>query len=128
MSSCAAQKPHTEPVADKCEIQAHGVGLARDRTLAYFLHRLLDFREAELQAVAEMYGVRSEDLQMRKLPGDCPVSPLRLVSGCSVEQLNQISHRSVLVRVRMLLCHMPQADSAREQCINTMTPVISGVF
>jgi hypothetical protein len=69
-------------------------------TLVYFTHRLLDFREAELTAVAEMFGISPSDLNLRQISNDMPFSPLRLVSNVSNDQAKRIADRAMLVKVR----------------------------
>lgn len=68
-------------------------------TLAYMVHRLLDFREAELTAVADMYGIPGAALKMRTLPGDSTLSPFRLIDDVSAKQCNQICSRAILTKV-----------------------------
>ena len=75
-------------------------------TMAYMVHRLLDFREAELTAVADMHGVPASDLNLRTLPGDSTISPFRLVANVSTQQCNQICSRAVLTKV-----HIPMESS-----------------
>jgi hypothetical protein len=83
--------PKSEPI---------DVGNTVGSTMVYFTHRLLDFREAELTAVAEMSGIAPSDLELRQLSNDMPFSPLRLVSSLNDEQAKAIANRAVLVKVR----------------------------
>lgn len=67
-------------------------------TLCYMVHRLLDFREADIQAAAEAEGVSKEKLRLRLLPGDHPFSPLRLIDSPSEDTTLAIAQRAILAK------------------------------
>lgn len=70
-------------------------------TMVYFIHRLLDFREAELVAVADMLGVPAARLNIRRISNDLYFSPLRIVNAVSEEIAVAMANRAVLVKVRL---------------------------
>lgn len=101
MSCTAVEAPSQPHVA---EMPQHSSSLCQDAavygaTLVYFMHRLLDFREAELHALASMSGICRENLKQRKLPDDHDLSPLRVIAPLAREQQEQICSRAVLVKV-----------------------------
>eukprot|EP00892_Ulva_mutabilis_P012672 jgi/Ulvmu1/9778/UM056_0018.1 len=67
-------------------------------TLVYMVHRLLDFREAEFTAVANMCGVPAPDLVMQTLPGDSNMSPFRVAQGIARNKCSQICSRTILTK------------------------------
>ena len=87
--------PHAKALESPLELQCpYGC------TLAYMVHRLLDFREAETAAIANMHGLSASDLNMRTLPGDSTLSPFRLIDGVSASHCAQICSRAMLTKAR----------------------------
>jgi hypothetical protein len=70
-------------------------------TMVYFIHRLLDFREAELLAVADMLGIPPASLNIRRISNDLYFSPLRIVHAVSEEMAVAMANRAVLVKVSL---------------------------
>eukprot|EP00897_Mesotaenium_endlicherianum_P009267 jgi/Mesen1/8369/ME000464S07765 len=65
--------------------------------LCYFVHRHLDFRVAEIEALAGLAGI-TKPLQWRQLPGDHPDSPIHFVDLPSDEAARIIASRSMTMR------------------------------
>lgn len=90
----AGENSESEADASLCpEAAVHGA------TLVYFMHRLLDFREAELHALASMSGISQDELRQTKLPNDHALSPLRVIAPFARQQQEAICSRAVLVKV-----------------------------
>jgi len=68
--------------------------------LLYYLHRLIEFREQDLEAVAELHGLDAAQLNQRTLPGDPSWSPFRDADFPSVQAAVDIAQRALLLRVR----------------------------
>jgi hypothetical protein len=66
--------------------------------MLYMTHRLLDMRESEVEALAEMHGVSSSPggLNLRLLPNDSVFSPLRMMDVPNELAACKIGRRSVL--------------------------------
>lgn len=81
---------------------AAGPAAERHNFLVYFLHRLLDFREQELTALAELAGAPGPAMSACSgVPSDCvPLWPLLYVSLPSEAVARAITARAVLIRVR----------------------------
>lgn len=130
-----SERPSPQPFAAAVATGVHG------STLCYMLHRLLDFREVEVQSVAEMYGVSKEQLNLRFLPDDHPYSPFRLVDLPSDDVARKVIRRTHLTKVqsplensiclealiwalpttalpaRIALQHLPQASVSTQACL-----------
>ena len=103
MSCTALERPSQPQAANSPQVDS-AVAVCPDAavygaTLVYFMHRLLDFREAELHALASMSGISREDLKQRKLPNDHDLSPLRVIAPLTRQQQEAICNRAVLVKV-----------------------------
>ena len=103
--SCTALNPQAQPQAneiphDDVTRPACADASMYGATLVYFLHRLLDFREAELHALASMYGRTAESLKQRQFPQDHDLSPLRVIEPLESQQYQSICNRAVMVKVR----------------------------
>lgn len=103
MSCTALEAPSRPQVAETPQVQATASACpdaaVYGATLVYFMHRLLDFREAELHALASISGISREALKQRKLPNDHDMSPLRVIAPCARKQQEEICSRAVLVKV-----------------------------
>lgn len=91
----ATKVPQAHPASSHSPLHAAAYGT----TLVYFMHRLLDFREAELHSLASICGISRDELNQRKLPNDHDLSPLRIIAPLSSQQQEQICSRAVLVKV-----------------------------
>ena len=65
--------------------------------LCVFFHRLLDYRRAEVESLAEMLGVYSS-LEWRLPENQHPDSPFHLVNLPSEDVARNIANRSILVK------------------------------
>lgn len=67
------------------------------RLLCYFVHRWLDFRVPEIEALASLFGITK---LVWSLPsGGSPLSPFWYLTLPSLDVLKQISNRSLLTKV-----------------------------
>ena len=89
-------------------------------TLVLFTHRLLDFREAELQAVAERSGLPAAQLRLRPIANDMPHSPLRLAAAMSDAKARELADHAVLVKVPQLKS-TPLPDSSSDEFAHSHT-------
>ena len=81
------------------------------RTLVYFIHRLLDIREAELLAVTGRLGQPEASASIGRISDDDAFSPLRVLGPMSDEKAAAIGREAVLVKVR--IAHVSVHTSAQ---------------
>ena len=75
------------------------------RYLCVLVYRLLNFRAAEIQAIAELVGLTSDQFQLHP-PGGNTLSPFWYVTLPSEEAARQLVQRCLLVKVRgLVLCN-----------------------
>lgn len=67
--------------------------------LAFFIHRLLDFRRPELESVANSVGCKDEQLQWRAPAGDVEHSPFWYLTLPSEDVAVEVSKRMILTKV-----------------------------
>ena len=85
--------------------------------LAYFMHRHLDFRRQELQALADLHGC-GDTVKWRKPFGDIEHSPLWYVWLPSDELASKIAERSILTKALIELWGEGDSDATLNESID----------
>ncbi|EFJ46403.1 hypothetical protein VOLCADRAFT_62647 [Volvox carteri f. nagariensis] len=67
--------------------------------LAYFVHRLLEFRKPELESLAQTVGCKAEEIRWRAPAGDVEHSPFWYLTLPSEDAALQISKRMILTKM-----------------------------